>query len=130
MLNYFLIKDSCRDGDHEYYDYVPVETTMTSEDLRNNKNFWEESFLGWQWHYIEQDESNDWWAGLRIVSIYDWKPITKEQYEVLDDVIGAWSLDQIIEQGEENWLPHEDNYEHYGLDDLIPCTEYNKENAV
>tara|TARA_Y100000361_G_scaffold18483_1_gene14365 strand:- start:206 stop:595 length:390 start_codon:yes stop_codon:yes gene_type:complete len=127
MLNYFLIKDSCRDGDHEYYDYVPVETTMTSEDLRNNKNFWEESFLGWQWHYIEQDESNDWWSGMRIVSIYDWKPITKEQYEVLDDVIGAWSLDQIIEQGEENWLPHEDNYEHYGLDDLIPCTEYNKE---
>ena len=127
MLNYFLIKDSCRDGDHEYYDYVPVETTMTSEDLRNNKNFWEESFLGWQWHYIEQDESNDWWSGMRIVSIYDWKPITKEQYEVLDDVIGAWSLDKIIEQGEENWLPHEDNYEHYGLDDLIPCTEYNKE---
>jgi len=129
-MNYFLIKDSCRDGDHEYYDCVPVETKMTHEDMRNNKNFWEESFLGWQWHYIEQDESNDWWGGMRIVSIYDWKPITKEQYEVLDDVIGAWSLDQIIEEGEENWLPHENNYEHYGLElDLIPCTEYNKENA-
>lgn len=129
-MNYFLIKDMCRDGDHEYYDYVPVETTMTHEDLRNNKNFWEENFLGWQFHYIEQDSNNDWWGGMRIVSIYDWKPLTEEQYEVLDDVIGAWSLDQIIEEGEENWLPHEDNYEHYGLDDLIPCTEYNKEDAV
>lgn len=130
-MNYFLIKDSCRDGEHEYYDCVPVATKMTHEDMRNNKNFWEENFLGWQWHYIEQDESNDWWGGMRIVSIYDWKPITKEQYEVLDDVIGAWSLDQIIEMGEENWLPHENNYEHYGLEeDLIPCTEYNKENAV
>jgi hypothetical protein len=78
-MNYFLIKDSCRDGEHEYYDCVPVVTKMT--------------------------------------------------HEVLDDVIGGWSLDQIIEMGEENWLPHEDNYEHYGLD-LIPCTEYNKENAV
>ena len=79
--------------------------------------------------YIEQDSNNDWWGGMRIVSIYDWKPLTKEQYEVLDDVIGAWSLDQIIEEGEENWLPHKDNYEDYGLD-LIPCTEYNKEDAV
>mgnify|MGYP000341742660 CR=1 FL=1 len=72
-MNYFLIKDMCRDGDHEYYDYVPVETTMTHEDLRNNKNFWEECFLAWQFHYIEQDSNNDWWGGMRIVSIYDWK---------------------------------------------------------
>ena len=125
-MNYFLIKDSCRDGDHEYYDYVPVKTKMTNKDLSNNKNFWEENFLGWQFHNIEQDSNNDWWGGMRIVSIYDWKPLTKEQFEVLDNVMGAWSLDQIIEEGEENWCHHENNNEKYGL---ISCTEYYKENA-
>ena len=77
-MNYFLIKDSCRDGDHEYYDEVVVETKMTHKNLRENKNFWEECFLAWQFHHIEQDSNDDWWAGLRIVSIYDFKSITKK----------------------------------------------------
>ena len=126
-LNYFLIKDHCRDGENEYYDDVVVETKMTHKDLIENKNFWEECFLAWQFHHIEQDSNDDWWAGLRIVSIYDFKSITKEQYEVLDDVIGAWSLDQIIKDGNDSWCPHDNNNEQYGL---IPCTEYNKKKAV
>ena len=50
-MNYFLITDNCRDGEHEYYDYIAVETKMTLEELEDNKDFWEESFLAWQFGY-------------------------------------------------------------------------------
>ena len=112
-LNYFLIKDHCRDGEHEYYDEVVVETKMTHKDLRENKNFWEECFLAWQFHHIEQDSNDDWWAGLRIVSIYDFKSITKEQYEVFADVIGAWSLEHIIKEGAWDYDPSTENFKDY-----------------
>ena len=36
-MNYFLIKDSCRDGDHEYYDYVPVEIDGIFSILDHNE---------------------------------------------------------------------------------------------
>ena len=118
MLNYFLIKDRCRDGEHEYYDYVPVETEMTYQELQENKDFWKESFLAWQFGYIEQEFDDDWWTDNRIVSIYSWQEITKEQYEVLEDLTGGWSLEKIIEQGEGDWTPSDENLEHYGLKEV------------
>ena len=117
-LNYFLITDMCRDGDHEYYDYVAVETKMTRKQIDDNKNFWEECFLAWQFGWIEQQFDDDWWADNRIVRIYGIQTITKEQFEVLDDVTGGWSLEKIIEQGEGDWTPSDENLEHYGLDEL------------
>ena len=45
--------------------------------------------------------------------------ITKEQFEVLDDVTGGWSLEKIIEQGEGDWTPSDENLKHYGLDELV-----------
>ncbi len=114
-LNYFLITDMCRDGDHEYYDYVAVETKMTRKQIDDNKNFWEECFLAWQFGWIQQEYDDDWWADNRIVRIDGIRTITKEQFEVLDDVTGGWSLEKIIEQGEGDWTPSDENLEHYGL---------------
>jgi len=117
-MNYFLITDMCRDGDHEYYDYVAVETKMTRKQIDDNKNFWEESFLAWQFGWIQQEYDDDWWADNRIVRIYGIQTLTKEQFEVLDDVTGGWSLENIIEQGEGDWTPSDENLKHYGLDEL------------
>lgn len=114
-MNYFLITDNCRDGEHEYYDYIAVETKMTLEELEDNKDFWEESFLAWQFGYTEQ-VGGDWWSDNRIVSIYTKQPITKTKYVVLSELIGAWSLEQIIKNGEGDWTPSDENLKHYGLE--------------
>jgi len=98
-MNYFLITDMCRDGDHEYYDYVAVETKMTSEEVKNNKDFWEVCFLSWQFGHIELDSNDDWWADNRIVRIEDVKEITKKQFKVLADLTGGWSLENIMYRG-------------------------------
>jgi len=37
-MNYFLITDMCRDGDHEYYDYVAVETKMTRKQIDKSEH--------------------------------------------------------------------------------------------
>ena len=118
MLNYFLITDICRDGDHEYYDYVPVETEMNFQELKENKDFWEESFLAWQFGWTEQDDFDEWWADLRVVSVYGIQKITKQQYKMFDKLIGAWSLAHIIEEGENDWMPSSKNLEHYGLKEV------------
>ena len=118
MLNYFLITDICRDGEHEYYDYVPVETEMTYQELKGNKDFWEESFLAWQFGWIEQDDFDDWWADLRVVSVYGIQKITKQQYKMFDKLIGAWSLENIIISGENDWMPSSKNLERYGLKEV------------
>jgi|TARA_R110002126_G_C10304193_1_gene487348 hypothetical protein len=114
-MNYFLITDNCRDGEHEYYDYIAVETKMTYEELEDNKDFWEECFLAWQFGYTEQ-VGDDWWSDNRIVSIYTQVPLTKNQYDVLSDVTGAWTLEQIIKNGEGNWTPSDENSKHYELE--------------
>jgi len=98
-MNYFLITDMCRDGDHEYYDYVAVETKMTSEEVKDNKDFWEECFLAWQFGWVELDSNDDWWVDNRIVRIEDVREITKEQFKVLNDLTGGWSLEDIRERG-------------------------------
>ena len=114
-MNYFLITNNCRDGEHEYYDYIAVETKMTLEELEDNKDFWEESFLAWQFGYTVQ-VGDDWWADNRIVSIYTHKTLTKNQYDVLSDVTSGWSLESIIKQGDSYWTPSDQNLKHYGLE--------------
>ena len=114
-MNYFLITDMCRDGDHEYYDYVAVETKMTSEEVKDNKSFWEECFLAWQFGWIEQEFDDDWWADNRIVRIESIKKLTKEQFKVLNDLTGGWSLEDIMERGGADWTPLSENEAHYGL---------------
>ena len=114
-MNYFLITDMCRDGDHEYYDYVAVETKMTSKEVYDNKGFWKECFLAWLFGWIQQEFDDDWWADNRIVRIKSIEELTKEQFKVLNDLTGGWSLEDIMERGGTDWTPLSENEAHYGL---------------
>ena len=112
-MNYFLIRLHNRDGDKEYYDYIPVKSKMTNEELRANKNFWEECILAWNFHWIEQDDFDDWWADLRIVSVYCWEIISAKEYDVLDKYIGGWDLENIVDDAQGNFTPNEKNADKY-----------------
>ena len=112
-MNYFLIELHNRDGDKEYYDNVSIRTEMTNEDLRANKNFWEECLLSWQFHWIEQDDNDDWWADLRIVSVNGWSEVSKKEYEVLEKYLGGWKLENIIADAQGNYEPNEKNANKY-----------------
>jgi len=114
-VRYFLITDHNRDGEHEYYDKVAIETKMTVKEFNSNKDFWQECFLAWQFGYVNQ-EGDDWWSDCRIVDVYDTQQITKEEFIVLDKFIGGFSLESIIEMGQNDWMPSDENLEHYGLE--------------
>jgi len=112
-MNYFLITDMCRDGDHEYYDYVAVETKMTSKEVYDNKGFWEECFLAWQFGWIEQDDDGWWWSDCRIVTICNIQQLTKKEYDVISKYLGGFHLEQIIDDGGGDFQPNEKNMEKY-----------------
>ncbi len=112
-MNYFLIELHNRDGDKEYYDNVSIRTEMSNEDLRANKNFWEECLLSWQFHWIEQDDNDDWWADLRIVSVNGWSEVSEKEYEVLEKYLGGWKLENIIADAQGNYEPNEKNANKY-----------------
>ena len=112
-MNYFLIRDMCRDGDHEYYDHIPVKTKMSEQDMIDNEHFWQERLLAWQFGWIEQDDFDDWWADLRIVRIDRWRSISVEDYEVLEDHIGGWRLEEIILDTEGDIKPNDKNESKY-----------------
>jgi len=112
-MNYFLIELHNRDGDKEYYDNVSIITEMTNEDFRANKNFWEECLLSWQFHWIEQDDNDDWWADLRIVSVNGWSEVSEKEYEVLEKYLGGWKLENIIADAQGNYEPNEKNANKY-----------------
>ncbi len=112
-MNYFLIRDMCRDGDHEYYDHIPVKTKMSEQDMIDNEHFWQERLLAWQFGWIEQDDFDDWWADLRIVRIDSWRSISVEDYEVLEDHIGGWRLEEIILDTEGDIKPNDKNESKY-----------------
>tara|TARA_R100001443_G_scaffold33290_1_gene47215 strand:+ start:265 stop:618 length:354 start_codon:yes stop_codon:yes gene_type:complete len=112
-MNYFLIELHNRDGDKEYYDNVSIRTEMSNEDLRANKNFWEECLLSWQFHWIEQDDNDDWRADLRIVSVNGWSEVSEKEYEVLEKYLGGWKLENIIADAQGNYEPNEKNANKY-----------------
>jgi hypothetical protein len=103
-MNYFLITDHNKDGEHEYYDQVLVKTTRTAAQLNADHKDWQQNFLAWQFGYVFLDDLIDaWWSDNRIVSIYDWKQVPKKDFDVLDKHIGSFSLEQIIKDGEETF---------------------------
>ena len=112
-MNYFLIELHNRDGDKEYYDNVPIKSEMTNEDLKANKDFWEECILAWNFHWIEQDDFDDWWADLRIVRVQGWSVLSVEEYEVLEKYLGGWRLEDLIAEAQGNFEPNEKNVSKY-----------------
>lgn len=106
-MNYFLITDHNRDGEHEYYDEVLVKTTMTAAQLNADHKDWQQNFLAWQFGYVVLDivlnKNPTWWSDNRIVSIYHWEQVPKKDFDVLDKYKGSFSLEQIIKDGEETF---------------------------
>tara|TARA_R100001377_G_C3183391_1_gene107562 strand:- start:891 stop:1244 length:354 start_codon:yes stop_codon:yes gene_type:complete len=117
MKRYFLITDHNRDGEHEYYDKVLVNTKMTDEQLDADYKDWQQNFLAWQFGYVYL-EGDSWWSDCRIVSIYDWQEVSKDEAKVLKEYLGNWDLQQIIADGIESF-EEEDNRQKLegGLDD-------------
>jgi hypothetical protein len=112
-MNYYIIELHNRDGDKEYYDYVPVKSEMTNEDLKANKDFWKECILAWNFHWIEQDSFDDWWADLRIVNVQGWSEVYAKEYDVLEKYLGGWKLENIIADAQGNYEPNEKNADKY-----------------
>ena len=112
-MNYFLIEDHNKDGDKEYYDKYPVKTEMSEQDMKDNKDCWQECVLAWNYHWIKQDENDDWWADLRIVRVRSWSILSVEEYEVLDKYLGGWRLEDIIADAQGNFEPNEKNADKY-----------------
>ena len=112
-MNYFLITDMCRDGDHEYYDHIPVKTKMSEQDMIDNEHFWQERLLAWQFGWIEQDDFDDWWADMRNVRLDGWSEVSKKEYEVLEKYLGGWKLENIIADAQGNFTPNEKNADKY-----------------
>ena len=101
-MRYFLITDHNRDGEHEYYDKVAIETRMTVKEFNSNKDFWQECFLAWQFGYVNQ-EGDDWWSDCRIVDVYDTQQITKEEFITRTDQARSPHLWDKDKAG--NWVP-------------------------
>ena len=112
-MNYFLIELHNRDGDKEYYDHVPIKSEMSNEDFKANKDFWKECFLAWNFHWIEQDDYDDWWADLRIVNVQGWSILSAEEYEVLEKYLGGWRLEDLIAESQGDFTPNEKNADKY-----------------
>lgn len=105
MTKYYLITEKCRDGDFEYYDHIPVATTTPQDKWDDN---WQNLFLCWQWHPIHID-SDGLWSDTRIVSIFEVKEISFDEYGTLGGLLrgGTFRLDEILKEGREWWVENE-----------------------
>ena len=99
-MRYYLITDHNRDGEHEYFDKVLVKTEMPVDEIDGRD--WEKYFLAWQFGYINLQD-DDWWSDCRIVSIYDWEEVSRDDARVLAEHLGDWDLQQIIADGLETF---------------------------
>lgn len=104
-MNYYLITDHVRDGDYEYYDRVPVKSSKPKDQWHEN---WENLYLCWQYGGGWIDEkTGEFWSDDRIVSVYQVKEITEEEYNVFTKITGAvigFDFDEdIMQEGKEKW---------------------------
>ena len=86
---------------------------MSNEDLKVNKDFWKECILAWNFHWIEQDDYDDWWADLRIVNVQGWSEVYAKEYDVLEKYLGGWRLEELIAEAQGNFEPNEKNADKY-----------------
>lgn len=105
MKKYYLITEKCQDGDHEYYDYIPVSTTTPRDKWDDN---WHNLFLCWQYSCTSID-SDGLWSDTRIVSIFEVQEISFDEYGTLGRLTrsGTYLLDDILEEGRETWVENE-----------------------
>ena len=104
MNKYYLITEKCRDGDYEYYSYIPVSTTTPQHKWDNN---WQNLFLCWQYNCHTIDEYGL-WSDTRIVSISEVKEITFDEYNTLGKLTtNHFKLNEILEEGRETWVEYQ-----------------------
>ena len=104
-MKHYLITDHNRDGDHEYYDHVPVKSSQPQDKWHEN---WQNFYLCWQYGTGWIDPTTgDFWSDDRIVSVHHVKEITEEEYNVFikitDAVIGFDFDEDIMQEGKEKW---------------------------
>ena len=76
-LNYYLVKDLCRDGNYEHRDHSVLATYMEEADvLKTNEGgeeyVWEKAYLNWQFTVggkVSEDDYEGYWSDCRNVSI-------------------------------------------------------------
>jgi hypothetical protein len=104
MTKYYLITENCREGDYEYYSYIPVSTTTPRNNWDDN---WENLFLCWQYSCTSIDKYGL-WSDQRIVSISEVKEITFDEYNTLRKLItNNFKLDEILKEGRKTWIENE-----------------------
>lgn len=104
-MKYYLITEKCRDGDHEYYDSIPVSTATPRDKWEAN---WENLFLCGQYSCDALD-SYGLWSDNRIVSIYEVREITLDEYDTMGRMTygGSHTLEDFLESGRESWEENE-----------------------
>lgn len=99
-MNYYIITEKCRDGDHEYYTDLIVKSDKTQAEWDDN---WQDLFLCWQ-YTIDWKDADGLWSDNRIVSIQSIREITEQEAEVTAKITsGLFTLEEIFEEGKENW---------------------------
>jgi hypothetical protein len=100
IMNYYIITEKCRDGDHEYYTDLIVKSDKTQAEWDDN---WQDLFLCWQ-YTIDLKDADGLWSDNRIVSIQSIREITEQEAEVTAKITsGLFTLEEIFEEGKENW---------------------------
>ena len=103
MTKYYLITEKCKDGEFEYYSHIPVSTITPRDKWDAN---WENLFLCWQYS-CEYIDSDGLWSGDRLVSVFEVKEISFDEYGKFGGLIGTFQLDDILEEGRETWAENE-----------------------
>ena len=100
IMNYYIITEKCRDGDHEYYTDLIVKSDKTQAEWDDN---WQDLFLCGQ-YIIDCKDTDGLWSDNRIVSIQSIREITKQEAEVMGKLTSSlFTIKEILEEGKENW---------------------------
>jgi hypothetical protein len=103
--HYYLIKDETSDGDYSYQEQTIV---FSSKPEGKWGEGWEKYFLNWQSSVTEVDEDGDTWSDHRIVEVADVMELSNLNHAVvLEQVLGSFDMDVILQEGKDNWDAHE-----------------------
>ena len=95
MKHYYLIKDTVRDGDHEYHDTVLVEAETLYDSWGDD---WDLNYCHWNF-CINEIDKDEWWSGMRIVSVEEPHKVSNEDAEVFKKHMYTHSFEDIMEEG-------------------------------
>ena len=94
-LSYYLVKDFCREGNHEYRDHTVLATFMKEAEVLKTKDsgeyVWEKAFLDWQFSIEGIVSDNEYyegyWSDYRHVRIEDVSRIAEQDAKTLFKIL-------------------------------------------